>query len=105
MARKDNDGEPTLAPAWALLGGRLGLVVEERGERSMRAHGNIRGRVVTVEIEGDAVGKGFARFLFGVNTISSRNRREKWHTVLTVGCANPHGIPCLLYTSPSPRDS
>lgn len=76
MARKDNDGEPTLAQAWAMLGGRLGLVVEERGERSMRAHGNIRGRVVTVEIEGDAVGKGFARFLFGVNTISSRNRRS-----------------------------
>lgn len=104
MARKDNDGEPTLAQAWAMLGGRLGLVVEERGERSMRAHGNIRGRVVTVEIEGDAVGKGFARFLFGVNTISSRNRREKWHTVLTVGCANPHGITGAIQSAVDVHD-
>jgi len=30
------DDEPTLGAAWATLGARLGLVVEELGERSVR---------------------------------------------------------------------
>ncbi len=92
MGRKDNDGEPTLAQAWATIGERLGLDVEDRGERSIRAHGNVRGRAVDIEIEGAGARSEFARFLFGLNTISSRNRREKWHTVLTVACVNPTGV-------------
>lgn len=99
MARNDNEGEPTLAQAWTMLGQRLGLTVEERGERSIRAHGTVRGRGVLVEIEGDSARRGFARFLFGVNTISSRNAREKWHTVLTVACANPAGATGFVESS------
>lgn len=89
MGRKHTDDEPTLAEAWATLGQRLGLTVEERGERSIRAHGTVRGRAVEVDIEGEAARSEFGRFLAGLNTISSRNRREKWRTVVTVGVTNP----------------
>lgn len=75
-----------------MLGQRLGLTVEELGERSIRAHGTVRGRGVTVEIEGEAARSEFGRFLAGLNTISSRNRREKWRTVLTVGVTNPSQV-------------
>ena len=91
MARKERNEEPTLGQAWAMLGARLGLTVEELGERSIRAYGYVRGRGVAVTIEGDTGRTGFARFLFGVNTISSRNSREQWHTVLSVSCVNPSG--------------
>ncbi|MDO8362632.1 MAG: hypothetical protein Q7V88_07030 [Actinomycetota bacterium] len=104
MARNDHDGEPTLAQAWAMLGSRLGLAEEVRGERSIRAHGVVRGRPVAVEIEGDTGGTGFARFLFGLNTISSRNRREKWHTTLTVGCVNPSGATGIIESAVDVRD-
>ena len=92
MARKNDVGEPTLGEAWGMLADRLGLAVEERGDRSIHAHGRVRGREVVVDIEGSGGKKEFARFLFGVNTISSRNKREKWRTVLSVGCANPSGL-------------
>ena len=92
MGRKTDDDEPTLGEAWTMLGERLGLAVDERDKRSIRAHGHVRGRAIAVEIEGDAARSEFARFFFGLNTISSRNRREKWHTTLTVGCTNPGGV-------------
>ena len=104
MARKDNNSEPNLGQAWALLGARLGLTVEELGERSIRAHGNVRGRAVTVEIDGAGAGSGLGRFLFGLNTISSRNRREKWHTVLSVGCVNPSGVTGMIESAVDVRD-
>ena len=104
MGRKDDKGEPTLAQAWAMLGDRLGLVIEERGERSIRAEGTVRGRAVTVEIEGDPARSEFARFLFGLNTISSRNRREKWHTVLTVGYTKPGGAFGIIESAVDVRD-
>ena len=90
MTRHD-DGEPTLGEAWSMLGEQMGLSVEQRGERSIRATGPVRGRLVTVEIDGEGRSgrKEFGRFLAGLNTISSRNQREKWHTKLTVGCTNP----------------
>lgn len=91
MARGSQAGEPTLAEAWAMLGERLGLAVDSPGKRSIRAHGHVRGRPVSVEITGEGGRSEFARFFFGNSTISSRNRREKWHTVLSVGCANPSG--------------
>ena len=92
MKRRNDAGEPSLAEAWAMLGEQLGLAVDSPGGRSVRAHGHVRNRAVTVEIEGGGGRKEFARFFFGLNTISSRNRREKWHTVLSVGCANPSGV-------------
>ena len=104
MARKDRDGEPTLAQAWTMLADRLGLAIEERGERSVRAHGNVHGRAVTVEIDGDPARGEFTRFLFGLNTISSRNRREQWHTVLTVACANPLGVTGTIESAVDPSD-
>jgi hypothetical protein len=93
MGGRGGPEEPTLHEAWAMLGERMGLVVEETGKRSVRAHGQVRGRAVNVEIDGGGSGAGreFARSFFGVNTFGSRNRREKWHTVLSVGCANPAG--------------
>lgn len=96
MTRGNDADEPTLGEAWAMLGERLGLEVEVRGERSIRAHGTVRGRAVVVEIEGSGGRREFARFLFGLNTISSRNQRETWHTVLSVGCANDAGTGTLV---------
>lgn len=104
MARKDYSDEPTLAQAWTMLNERLGLTVEERKERSIRAHGTYRGRMVTVDIDGDTGSTGFARFLFGLNTISSRNNREKWHTVLSVGCVNPSGATGTIESAVDVRD-
>lgn len=78
-----------------MLGERLGFEVEVRAERSIRARGTVRGRPVVVEIEGSGGRREFARFLFGINTISSRNRRETWHTTLAVGCANTAGTGML----------
>ena len=87
------DDEPTLGEAWRMLGDRLGLEVEELGDRSIRAHGQVRGRPIAVEVDGGGSGarKEFFRALFSVNTISSRNQREIWHTVVSVGCTNPSG--------------
>lgn len=104
MGRKDSSDEPTLAQAWTMLGDSYGLTVDERGERSIRAHGRVRGREVIVEIDGDAARSEFWRFLFGVNTISSRARREKWHTVLSVGCANPAGVSGTIESAVDVRD-
>jgi hypothetical protein len=100
MARRDDD-EPTLGDAWTMLGEQLGLSVEQRGERSIRATGTVRGRAVTVDIEGEGRSgrKEFGRFLAGLNTISSRNQREKWHTTLTVGCNNPTGVTGTIESS------
>ena len=100
------DEEPTLGEAWALLGARLGLEVEELGDRSVRAHGQVRGRPMAVQVDGGGTGgsKDFFRALFMVNTISSRNRRETWHTVLSVGCANPAGITGTLTSAVDVHD-
>ena len=103
MARKDDD-EPTLGQAWGTLGDSLGLSVDERGERSIRATGTVRNRPINVEIEGDTGRSEFARFLFGLNTLSSRNRREKWHTVLSIGCANPSGVTGVIESAVDVRD-
>ena len=74
-----------------MLGQQLGLTIEKRGERSIRATGVVRGRGVTVEIECKAERSEFWRFLASVSTISSRNRREEWHTAIAVACVNPSG--------------
>jgi hypothetical protein len=92
MGRKQDGGGPTLAEAWAMLGERLGLQVEPQGENGIRAHGLVRDRPVTVAIEREAARSEGWRFLAGLNTKSSRNRRDTWHTVLSVGCANPSGL-------------
>ena len=68
------------------------MSVEERGERSIRAHGTVRGRTITAEVDGGSARSEFGRFFFGLNTLSSRNRREKWHTMLSVSCGNPAGV-------------
>ena len=105
MARKnDHEDEPTLAEAWTMLGRRLGLTVEERGKRSVRANGTVRDRAVAVEIEGDPARSEFARFFFGLNTLSSRNRREKWHTVLSVSCTNPGRATGAIESAVDVRD-
>lgn len=105
MGRND-DAEPTLGEAWTMLGEQLGLAVDERGERSVRATGTVRGRTVTVDIEGEGKSgrKEFGRFLAGLNTISSRNQREKWHTTLTVSCTNPSGITGTIDSSVDVND-
>lgn len=90
MGRRNNDDEPTLAQAWAMVGGQLGMAVEERGERSIRAHGCGPRRAVVVD--GEQARLGCFRFLFGSNTVSTRNRREAWHTVVAVACANPRAV-------------
>ncbi len=87
-----------------MLGERLGLSVEERGERSVRAVGTVHGRAVTVEIEGDPGRSEFARFFFGLNTPSSRNRREKWHTALSVSCTNPGRMTGAIESAVDVRD-
>ena len=74
-----------------MLGQQLGLTIEKRGERSIRATGVERGRGLTVEIECKAERSEFWRFLASVSTISSRNRREEWHTAIAVACVNPSG--------------
>ena len=70
MARKQDVEEPTLGAAWTMLGERLGLTVDERASRSIRAQGSVRGRTVTVEIDGSGGKREFGRFFFGLNTIS-----------------------------------
>lgn len=102
MARKSD--EPTLAEAWTMLAERFDLTVEPGGDRSVRVHGRIRDRAVVVEIDGSGGRSEFARFFFGLNTISSRNRREKWHTVLSVGCANPSGATGTITSAVDVRD-
>jgi hypothetical protein len=92
MGSKRDAGEPTLAEAWAMLGERLGLEVAARGEHAITAGGIVRGRPVSVEIERKGARSEGWRFLAGLSTISSRNRRDTWHTVLSVGCTNPSGI-------------
>jgi hypothetical protein len=104
MARKQDVEEPTLGAAWTMLGERLGMTVEERSSRSISAHGNVRGRMVTVEIDGSGGKREFGRFLFGLNTISSRNSREKWHTVLSVSCVNPAGLTGTIESAVDVRD-
>lgn len=84
------EGEPTLAQAWQMLGGELGLAVEERGERSVRAVGTVRGRAVEVDIEGTTTGGGFLMQFRPVQR--QRKARQRWHTSLTVGCVNPRGL-------------
>ena len=102
----NNDGEPTLGEAWSMLGEQLGLSVEERGDRSIRATGTVRGRAVTVDIDGEGKSgrKEFGRFFAGLNTISSRNQREKWHTTLAVDCTNPSGATGTIESSVDVND-
>lgn len=104
MGRRDNDEEPTLAQAWTMIGGQLGMAVEERGERSIRANGVVHGRAVIVDIEGEQASSGFFRFLFGTNTVSSRNRREAWHTVVAVACTNPRAVTGVVESAVDVRD-
>jgi hypothetical protein len=92
MGRTNDDDQPTLAEAWAMLGERLGLTIEARRDDSIRASGQVRGRDVVVDIERKAARSEGWRVLFSVNTISSRNRRDEWHTMLSVSCANPSGM-------------
>ncbi len=98
MSRKREDGPP-LGEAWTMIGAQLGLAVEVRGERSIRASGTVQGRGVVVEIDGEAARSSFFRSLFGVNTISSRNQREAWHTAVAVACANPNGTTGSIESS------
>lgn len=87
-----------------MLGQRMGLAVEELGERSVRVHGEVRGRPLHVEIDGKSARSEFARFLFGVNTISSRNRMETWSTKIAVRCANPRRALGVIESSVDAND-
>jgi hypothetical protein len=91
MGRSQQGDGPTLAEAWAMIAAQLGLQVESPGEHAIHAHGIVRGRPVTVTIERSAARSEGWRFLAGINTKSSRNRRDTWHTMLSVGCSNPAG--------------
>lgn len=92
MGRKEREHVPTLAEAWGHLGAQWGMQVTAARDDSIEAHGTIRGRGVSVMVERKkAVSEGW-RFLFGVNTISSRGRRDTWRTVLAVRCVNPSGL-------------
>jgi hypothetical protein len=104
MARKRDGDEPSLEDAWTMLAERFDLTVESGGDRSVRVQGRVRDRAVVVEIDGSGGRSEFGRFLFGLNTISSRNRREKWHTVLSVGCANPSGATGTIMSAVDVRD-
>jgi hypothetical protein len=88
---RETDG-PSLAEAWTMLGARLGLQVESSGDDAVRAQGQVRGRPVVVQIERQAARSEGWRFLAGINTVSSRNRRDTWRTSLWVACANPSGL-------------
>ena len=92
MGRKRNEYVPTLAEAWTHLGAQLGLQVQVRDDHSIEAHGTVGGRGVSVIVERTRSGDGGLRFFFDINTVSSRNRREHWHTVLAVRCVNPTGL-------------
>lgn len=98
------DDDPTLAEAWTMLGERLGLQVESPAAHSIRAHGTVRGRPVTVTIERSGARSEGWRFLAALNTISSRNRRDTWHTVLSVGCANPSGVTGIIESAVDVND-
>jgi hypothetical protein len=90
--RRD-EGEPGLAEAWQTLGDRLGLAVEVSGERSVRAKGTVRGRPVTVEINGRQRG---TEFLQDLAPTHRRRVHQRWSTELTVGCTNPRGLHGVL---------
>lgn len=104
MPRKSNNDEPTLTEAWQMLADRWQLSVEEVGERSIRATGTVRGRPLSIEIDGGGARSEFGRFFFGLNTKSSRNRRETWRTVVTVGCRNPSGATGAIESAVDVRD-
>lgn len=89
MGRRRDTNQPTLAEAWQLLGQRLGLRVESTRDDAVRAQGRVRDRDVAVQVERSKARSEGWRFLAGINTISSRNRRDSWHTVVAVSCANP----------------
>lgn len=91
MGRRD-EHEPTLAEAWGMLSAQLGVQVETADDDSVRVSGTVRGRPLLLTIERQAARSEGWRFLFGVNSVSSRNRRDQWHTMLAVGCTNPSGL-------------
>jgi len=87
-----------------MLGDRLGLTIDVRGDRSIRADGSVRGRRIVVEIDGTRDRGGFARNFFGINTISSRNRREKWHTMAAVGITGESAMTGEIHSAVDVRD-
>lgn len=91
MGRRRDEYEPTLAEAWTHLGAQWGLEVTVEHDNSIQAHGAVRGRGVSIVVERTKATSEGWRHLFGVNTMSSRNRRNRWRTILAVRCANPSG--------------
>ena len=81
-----DENEPTLGEAWQMLAGRMGVTVEELGERSIRAQGTVRGRGFSVAVEGDKKGSELLRS-FAYNPRGSRTH-VKWRSELAVACAN-----------------
>lgn len=86
--RRD-DGKPTLVEAWQMLGQRLGLDVSVEGDRSVSAAGLVRGRQVTVDIEGRQRG---TELLRSFATTNRKRVHERWRSELSVACANPAGL-------------
>lgn len=89
-------GEPTLGEAWNTLGQRLGLTVEPHADRSISAHGTVRGRRIDIEIEGDKQRNKVALLMLALNTMGPGSRREKWRSLVTVEIANPRRITGVI---------
>ncbi len=86
------EGKPTLVEAWRLLEPRLGFAVTVDGDRAVRATGTVRGRQVSVDIEGRQRGSELLRS-FADASRKRRNRvHELWWSELAVGCTNPAGL-------------
>jgi hypothetical protein len=87
---KRDEPELSTVEIWQRIGGQLGLSVEFRGDRSLRATGTVRGRPVAVDIDSDQKGSEFLRSFARVQRRSRVHRR--WITELTVGCDNPRRV-------------
>ena len=85
----DGDDAPSLVDAWQMIGHRLGLAVQVRGEHSIEATGSVRGRGVAVSIEGRQVG---TELLRGFATTNRKRVHQRWNTQVAVACHNPRRI-------------
>lgn len=78
-----------MAEAWQIIGQRLGLQVVQRGDESIAATGTVRGRAVSVSIEGRQVGSELLRSFAPTHR---KRVHQRWNTGLMVSCRNPHGL-------------
>lgn len=101
LFRRTSDDDSSLLDVWKMLGPHLGLAVEERGDRSIRATGTVRDRAVVIEIGGRQKGSEFFRAF----AEPSRNRtHQRWHTELRVACANPDDLKGEVWSAVDTKD-